>query len=464
MRRVSTWPAGVEAPVKVRVYWRVDHWLLQWWEPSLRKNVSERVEGDLIDAVAKARELDRRLRDLRKSGHGAGHRHLRHRELIERFEADLARRCDAGEIQPASINRYRAALAHYAAYVMKPQIERKHPFAAGVERAFAQGLAAFLAAREVAPNGRSARTRRPMRSHAFVWETVRTVYRWAADPDRGALMPAGFRSPFNRKGLSSPPARDLFGEPDITVAMAVRFSAACDAYQLRLFAPLLFCGLRAKEPAYLFHEYVDGPITDPWLRVKCNSELHYRTKGNRDKRVPLLDAIRRLLASDGRTHGLLYVRRGVYGAGVRARPLLGASMTDVAAEIACRLKLRAVSSAAMRQTIRDQVLGEAGGINYDCIENEFSGLAASLGWPKAATLKDFRHLFLTMLSNAGLAEPYRQYLAGQAQSVAAVTNYTHLDQVRRQYVRAVEQEWPALFAVLNTRLVETQMARTGITL
>jgi hypothetical protein len=89
-----------------------------------------------------------------------------------------------------------------------------------------------------------------------------------------------------------------FGDPDITIEMATKFLEECDAYQFRLFTPLLFFGMRAAEPAF----------------------------------------------------------------------------------------------------------------------------PTNLRWPKEATLKDLRHLFLTTLSNAGLSDPYRQYLAGQAQSVAAITN------------------------------------------
>ena len=115
MQRVVNWPAGIIAPAKVRVYFRSGHWLLQWWEPAARKNVSERVEGDVIEAVARAREIERRLTQFKSSGRAAGP--TGHRELVERFIADLVRRADAGQVQTASVTRLSSALArHYLPY------------------------------------------------------------------------------------------------------------------------------------------------------------------------------------------------------------------------------------------------------------------------------------------------------------------------------------------------------------
>ena len=93
-------------------------------------------------------------------------------------------------------------------------------------------------------------------------------------------------------------------------------------------------------------------------------------------------------------------------------------------------------------------------MDYDRINAEFRMVSSLLSWPRQATLKDFRHLFLTNLSNAGMAEPYRQYLAGQAPSAAPVMNYTHLNQVRLQFMRAMEQESPKLLIVLEERIAE----------
>ena len=67
-------------------------------------------------------------------------------------------------------------------------------------------------------------------------------------------------------------------------------------------------------------------------------------------------------------------------------------------------------TAAGRRRIRDRLLHDAGGINYDHIVTEFSKLARALKWPRSATLKDFRHLAATCLENSGMPEHYRKFL------------------------------------------------------
>src|SRR5690242_12250309 len=68
MRRLTQFPPGVEPPRRVRIYWRNDHWVLQWWESKLGKNCAERVDGDLIAALVRAREIDRNLLERKNSG------------------------------------------------------------------------------------------------------------------------------------------------------------------------------------------------------------------------------------------------------------------------------------------------------------------------------------------------------------------------------------------------------------
>ena len=124
---------------------------------------------------------------------------------------------------------------------------------------------------------------RPMKGQAFVLDTVLAMLEWASDPDRGNLLPDGFRNPFLRHGETRPLFRgDPLSEPDITLPMALDLMRTCDCYQLRLFAPMLLFGLRAAEPCYLFREYLE----DDWLGVPCNLDLAYQTKGRRDKRFP----------------------------------------------------------------------------------------------------------------------------------------------------------------------------------
>jgi hypothetical protein len=449
-QRITEFPAGITAPRKVRVYRRNDHYLLQWWSPTQGKNVSERITGDLLTALVRAREVEQKLVDFPRASASANR--CGHTALVERFVDHLGRRAEAGEVQPATVGRYRTALRHYLAFVDQPGVSKSYRHAHQVDRDFRLAFAAFLANRRVTPNGSANAADRPMRGQAFVMDAVRAVLEWAADPDRGNLLPEGFRNPFLRQGSGRPaPVGDPLGEPDITLEMAIDFVGACDDHQLLLFVPLLFFGLRASEPCFLFREYVEGQ----WLRVPCNPDLAYQTKGRRDKRFPLIESLvpfwNRLRA--GRDQGLLYLRRRV-SEGEEPALLRGTSLAGLAAEFQRRCSAVRSMDAAGRLRLRDDVLREAGSLNYDNVQGEFKSLARKLGWPAQATPKDFRHLFCTTLGNTAMPEGYRRYLMGHAPGKAAAVAYTHLNRLREQYGEAVRQEWAPLVEAVNRRVRE----------
>jgi len=59
-----------------------------------------------------------------------------------------------------------------------------------------------------------------MRGQAYLVAVVRGMFAWAADLDRGGLMPEGFRNPFvTRNQRHAARQIDLLGEPDITTGI-----------------------------------------------------------------------------------------------------------------------------------------------------------------------------------------------------------------------------------------------------
>ncbi len=219
-RRFTAFPAGLAPPRTVRVYQRADHFLLNWWDPGEKRNRSERVAGDLLAALTRARQVDERVLSLR-SGGGGGVKRIGHAELVARYVADLGRRADAGEVDPKTVRRYAAALGHYTAFAAQPPVVARYPAAGTVDREFRLAFAAFLATRTVTANGRRGATR-PMRGAEFVAGAVRALYAWAADPDRGRLLPEGFRSPFIKAAARPAVHRgDPLAAPDVTLPMAV---------------------------------------------------------------------------------------------------------------------------------------------------------------------------------------------------------------------------------------------------
>jgi hypothetical protein len=451
-RRVTDFPAGVQVPRRVRIYCRGDWLLLQWWDPGLRRNTAERVEGDLVGAIVRARQIEDQLLNFR-SARAVGRRRVAHTELVTAFLNDLRQRADAGDIHPATVRRYTAALSHYLAFCGQPEVARACPYAGGVNRGFRLNLSAFLAQRQVKPNGRAAANGRLMRGQTFVLDTVRALYQWAGDPERGNLLPEGYHNAFLRaSGNRSLLHGDLLAQPDITLDMAMVFIMACDRFQLRLFVLMLLFGLRAAEPCFLFREY----LAADWLQVPCNSELNYLTKGRRSKRLPLVEELRPFWEAlrQGSVHGLLYERRAVIEGRERA-PRRGATLAELVTEFQARCAANKSLDAAGRLRLRDLVLREAGAMHYDHVEQEFRRVARRLQWPPQATLKDFRHLFGTTLGNTPMAEAYKKYLLGQSVGRTALMAYTHLNKLQEQYAAAVRREWMPLVEVILQRLVET---------
>ena len=443
LQRVRSFPAGIVAPRKVRIYARCEHFILQWWDVGAKRTLTQRVTGDLIDAIAEARRIETRLANFKTSGRGTSK--LEHGELVAKFHADLVLRANAGELAASTVERYRSALNHYRAFCEQPDIFKKYPKAVGVNRDFRLALTAHLTSSLLRhkASGQVGVVRNDL-----VLGAVRAMFNWAADPDRGNLLPEGFRNPFNRTAESlRRTARDPFGEPDITTAMAVEFIEACDAFQLRLFATLIMYGLRAAEPLYLFHEHLEGP----WLKLICLPEIEYLTKGQRDKRFPLLQPLEKLLKVDPACReGLIFTRRGIQQVS-RQTPFFGASLAKLAEEYRRQRCAAGNPSVLERSKIRERLLRDAGGLNYDQIEHEFQSIARELKWPRTATLKDFRHLFSTCLENAGVPEFYRRYFMGQSPGKTPIATYTHLNELQGQFAKALQIELAPLVAAIGSQ-------------
>ena len=99
------------------------------------------------------------------------------------------------------------------------------------------------------------------------------------------------------------------------------------------------------------------------------------------------------------------------------------------------------------------MLSEAGQLTYDHVQAEFQQLSQSLDWPASATLKDLRHLFATLLENAGVPEFVRRYLMGHSVGRTALAAYTHIsqDQVRQHYQSALDGELAPLVEAVRQR-------------
>jgi len=289
------------------------------------------VDGDLVTAISRARQIDDRIEHCRTSGHCS--RRVGHRELVDSYLVDLDRRADAGEIDPRTVRRYSSTLTlHYLRYSEQTDVERQFLYIAGVNRKFALGFATYLKNVVVRPNGHPNCRPRLMQGQAFVADIAPII------------------------------AGSHVGQPE----------------------------------------------------------------------------------------GLSFLRRRVM-TGRQEAPLRGRTRADLVAEFDRRRTQVHAQTASGERHIRDAILREAGGINYDHVVGEFAKLHRRLQWPGAATLKDFRHLYSTCLENSGVPEFYRKYLLGQSPGRAAIVTYTHLNKIREHYQRAIDTELKPLVEAVACR-------------
>jgi len=420
--------------------------MLQWWSPAHGKNQNEHVEGDLLSAILRSREIDQTLAQPPRST--VSHKSLTHQELVKRYTEDLKGRVEAGELAVGTCARYASALSHYIAFVSCPVAATHSANSSTVDREFALSFAAFLSKRLIAPNGHPNARPRPLAGTDFIIDTVRAMYQWASDPTRGRVLPEDFTNPFLRSRLKRRrPSHDLLREPDITLAMAERFLEACDGYAIRVMAPLIFYGLRPSETIFLFHEHID----DRWVGVPCIEDLGYFTKGVRDKKLPCIELLVGMWTDSDDEQGLVLVRRSV-AEGREDSPLRGRSMDALITEYRRRCRGLTEPRRHNLERCRDSVIADAGGLTYGHLQREFRRVAKRLGWPHEATLKDFRHLFNTSLANGGMPEHERRYLMGHAPGRDAIVAYTHLNRLHDHFLGAIQAEMSPLLAVITRRL------------
>lgn len=261
LTRITEFPGGVKPPQKVRIYSRGDHYLLQFWDPHQKKTLNQRIDGDLIEAIVRAREIDGRLVAVRKSGVVENFSHI---ALVERYLKDLALRCNAGEIDSKTVERYSAAIEKHYLDFCAHQAEHQFRHIQKIDRDFQLAFSGYLNRKLVSPNGHPAAKKIAMsaRGQQFVLDCVKAMYVWAANPQKGGLLPFGFENPFlGRHRQSAKVVRDRMSAPQITVPMAVELIKACDLFQLRIMGPLVMFGLRPSELGWLF----DCDVTAEWV-------------------------------------------------------------------------------------------------------------------------------------------------------------------------------------------------------
>lgn len=349
---------------------------------------------------------------------------------------------------PATINRYRTATEHLLRFVDKVEpVKRASNFHVTHAEAFVRHLRQL----EVAPNGRAAAKRRPLRDKGvrFILEVCRNLFNFAA---KRRHLPTYTENPFTTIEIDKIPVED--GKPIIilSVEQETAFLEACDDWQSPLFLTLMLTGLGPGELVHLMCDDVD--YDGCWLHIRNKADLGWKIKTRNERRIPLLAEhvamLRELIGS--RSTGPLFLRQRF--AGGRTTALLdGMTRDELRAELKQRLGImqQQDNEALTRQKHQqacNRLWVDMGMIKTEKLRLEFIGLTDHIGLPKVTAPKTLRHGFATSVLHVGNVDPLiRNQLMGHVPAGASKGNgalgmtavYTHvqLQTVRRQLVQAI---------------------------
>lgn len=427
--------------------------VLSWSAQGKRRK--ETFIGDVFAAVARADEINDDV-----ASHRTQHdvRRCALSELVEHFVAELHQRAAAGDLAPATPQRYASALRHLL------DLENDTNGAWMPTRDWALELKARLNGKLIASNGHPNTTKRSLRQSgvAYILATAAALIRWAVERER---LPATALAVVPHLHQRRKPTRVTNPVPITHEQLNLLFAAAESPAELLPIALIAYHGLRPSEAAWLMAERID--FEGGWITYGGIEELGHRTKGNVEKRLPIPEHLRQLLESvlgDRRTGPVLLRATGPNlhadhrspcaprhspsprrssgrrrtGGSTRAT---GPRRRDVPplAALCARVRADAPNSWSARHAAGKRALLAAGGVDGDHLRRLFRRLARRAGLPRAITPKALRHLFATTLEQAGVGYYTRRYMLGHAVSERgrrdATAVYTHVDDgnVRRAF-------------------------------
>lgn len=428
---------------------RTQAFILSWCYAGRRRK--ERVVGDKFAAVRRADEINA---SVEAGTIRSGPVQVALRDIVARYVDYLSQRVDAGEISPATPQRYRSALRHLTRFA-----ERDMNGKAGKGwvsgRAFVLRFKTHLRNTMITSNGHPNTRKRPIagKGRDFILASARTLIRWAAQE---RLMPPESVHAFAQPNCNRVVEGTLSRLP-ITRDEVIRLVQAADLYQLGLFSFHIFHGVRVAEPCWLMIESFDSSAG--WAEYRCLEALAYRTKGAVDKRIPvpepMVQVLLRLVAD--RTGGPLVIKRRL----IEGDPRPDGARADLASIIQ-RVQTQAPAGWSERARTARAFLRRAGMISGDDVRREFSHLLRSAGLHRDVTPKAFRHHFATALELADVPYYTRKYLLGHRLGAKGTGRgdvtalYTHLEPgpLKAMYQRVLDGPFAPVVDAFTKRLMQ----------
>lgn len=323
-------------------------------------------------------------------------------------------------------NRYRSSGDHIKAYQSQPEIRKKYPSAAMVDRSYVVGLITYLHKRQVTRNGRPGAAPRLMSSKSVyeILTLLRTILEFGKRAEIG-LLPPVFVNPVTGDLVAKPPRKSPIRDIKLNIERRIRMMRVADGFQLCVFAPLVVMPLRPDELCGMLVEEVDFNAGFAHFGSRFNDSDFTKGKTSFDVPFPeeLTCPISHAMAS--RSSGPLFMKRALFERHVRNTTRIPQS-ESVEGIVAKRLLAVRPSTSQDAKLVSRTVLRELGGISYDELLTEFKKLATIAGIDGNVTPYDLRHAITTELSRVGVSENVRRYCTGHAMSDIMDT-YTALD-------------------------------------
>lgn len=351
----------------------------------------------------------------------------------------------------ATVNRYRTATRHLVEFGERPG---GRPFAA--HEIDVEAFVRHLRSLRVAPNGHRNSRLRPLRDNGvrYILETCRSMYAYAV---KRRHLPPYTDNPF--AGIGGKRSRVEDAKPVFVFdeESELRFLTAADHWTFAVHFLLAKTGLRVGELVRLLVEDID--FEGGWLHVRNRPELNARTKTRRERAVPLIAEIIRVLRAlvGHRQAGLVILRQTIDPKHLPLAQADSGQLAEIARRRIADLEAAEHANLDRRAVIRvqQQLWREAGATSADRIRNSIIRIGTTVGYDGLSCPKSWRHTFATLLQDANVDPLIRQQTLGHAPPTAfggtalgmtAAYTHTRPETQRREIERALRL-WPRSLAL-----------------
>ena len=327
---------------------------------------------------------------------------------------------------------YKNRLAPIIEFAEQPDVRRRWPLAADVDRRFAVEFRAFLHRRKVTRNGHPGSKERPISpGHVFnALDCARSMFAWARRPEVNQL-PLTFLNPFTEEIVGFRPRKDPLRPMVFPLEGRIALVRLMDRWQLCHLAMALVLPLRPEDFSGLLISEVK--FTDCTLSFGRRLSGWDFNKGQQTFNVPYppeLDSLLRICAGD-RPDGPLLRQRTIFEG--RRQPKITINSTE---EIRDRsngtlavAKPGEIEAAQDGKRLFRRLLRDMGGVSPDSLAKEFRLLLTQLESPDRARFYELRGSVNTDLNTAGVSHLFQLYVTGHAVDGEILSRYVSLQLV-----------------------------------